>query len=96
MKRSGQGQEKISDKIKEKPGRDQSQQELAEVKRARETAPFEERDARQFSQARGANDPVLMFGDALAAKILGALRAARDCFALGMVETALISQRLHY
>jgi hypothetical protein len=96
MKRGGQGQEKISDKVKEKPGRDQSQQELAEVQRARETAPFEERHARQFSQARGANDPVLMLGDTFAAKVLGALRAARGCFALGMVEAALISQRLHY
>jgi hypothetical protein len=45
-----------------------------------------------LAQTGGAEDAVVMFGDALAAKEVAALRALRDGFARGMIEAMLMDQ----
>ena len=54
-----------------------------------------ERLPRQFFEADGAHDTVLVFGDAFAAEAVAALRAARHGFAGNMIETTLMGQAWH-
>jgi hypothetical protein len=65
------------------------------MQKPRECDAPAERLPRQFFEAGGANDAVIVFGDALAAETAFTLRAARHGFTGGMIETTLMSQILH-
>lgn len=90
MERGGNFQQGCADQKKEKPRDQNSERELHEAENFGEGEPLRERPTRQFFQAGGAKDAIVVFGDALAAEVLCALRAAGDSLAPGMVETTLM------
>jgi hypothetical protein len=95
VERSRQPRQTFTDEKEEKPGDQNPQAALGEQQKPRERSAPGGRLPRQIRQARGADHAVVMFGDALAAKMPSALRATRHRFASGMIETTLLSQILH-
>ena len=90
MKGRRQRQQSLADEIEKEPGEQQPGEQLGASKNTRKGGSLEERDRREFPQAGRANDLVIVLGDALAAKELGAFRTTRHRLALGMVEAALV------
>jgi hypothetical protein len=62
---------------------------VAQTQQAGKTATLRQRHPRQLSQAGGANHPLFMFRDALAAKKPAATRTERHGLAVGVIEAAL-------
>jgi len=87
---SGDGKQHFPDEIKEKPEQHDTENALHNAHETDETAPLCQWWFGKLAQARGANQTVIVFGDAFAAKELPALDATRRGFALRMVETALV------
>ncbi len=95
MKRCGQFQQPFANQIEKKPNHDDAQQAL---RGAHQTAKRPARQVRlpdKLRQARGADDPVVVFGDAFAAEKTAALRTTRHGFTRGVIETSLSGQALH-
>jgi len=90
MKGRRQRQQSLADEIEKEPGKQQPGQQLGTAENACKGGSLQERDRREFPQAGRANDLVIVLGDALAAKELGAFRTTRHRLALGMVEAALV------
>src|SRR5579859_8118799 len=95
MERIRQLQQTFADQKKEKPGRQKAESTLDEPQEPDERDVPGKRLPRQFFQTDGANHTVVVFGDALAAKTLPALRAASHRFTSHMIKTALLGQILH-
>jgi hypothetical protein len=95
VKRVGQFQQTFADEKKEKTGNHHSEGALREPENGGESEALRKRPARQFLQTGGANNAVFVFGDTFTAEESLAFRAARDGFAHGMVETALMRKSLH-
>jgi hypothetical protein len=91
MERGGQFQQAIPDEKKEKPCQQNSDGTLREAGKFDESQSLRKRLARHFSQTGGAEDSVVVFGDALSAEKVVAFWAARRRLARGMVETTLMS-----
>jgi hypothetical protein len=58
---------------------------LAQPNQAGQSSPLQQGHARQLSQARGADDPLIVFGNAFPAEKLAATSAARHRFPLTVV-----------
>src|SRR5262249_24354247 len=86
VKRARQRGQSFSNQVKEKPREKKPANALDERNRPGQKTPLEQRDRSQFAQARRADDPVVVFRDAFAAKELAAFRAPGHSFALAMVE----------
>ncbi len=95
MERRRQLQQTFTNEKEEKPGDQDSAGALGKAQESHKCGTPGERRARQFFQTKSADHAVVMFGDALAAEVLSALRAARHGLAHGMVETTLLGQILH-
>jgi hypothetical protein len=90
VKRSRHRQQPLPNQVKKEPGSQQTQSALAHAQHSGESSPLQQWHPRQLAQASRANHPVIVLGDALAAKKLPARRATRHRFPLGMIETALV------
>jgi hypothetical protein len=95
MERSRQFQQAFPDEKKEKPCQRNSEETLRQAKYFCESQSFCKRLARQFSQAGGADNPVVVFSDALSTKEVTAFWTARRRLACGMIETTLMDKRMH-
>ena len=92
MERCGNFQQAFADEKKEIPRDKKPENKLRDTKNLRETKSLRQRRARQFFQADGAQHPVVVFDDALAAEKLFAFGTARDGFARGVIEATLVGQ----
>jgi hypothetical protein len=79
----------LSRQMEKKPGDKQSRQTLKSSQCSNETAPLREGRIDHFPETSGANDPVIVFGDAFPAIKMSAVRAARRGLSQRMIETAL-------
>jgi hypothetical protein len=95
VKRVRQFQQTFADEKEEKPGDQNTKGALRKPENGGESEALRKRPARQLFQAGGANNTVIVFGDALTAEKSLTFWAARDGFAHGMVETALVREGLH-
>jgi hypothetical protein len=89
MKRRRDFQKNVAQQVEKNPGRDdacESEHDPAEPgqARARQGVRLKNR-----GQARSAEDPAFMFGNAFPAKVPGASRTARDGFTCGMIPATL-------
>jgi len=95
MERGRQGEQTLAYEVKEKPDDEQSQQTLANPERPDETAPLQQGNAGQLAQTVGADDAIVVFGNAFPTKELAATGAARHRLPFGVVKASLISQVAH-
>ena len=66
MKGSGQSDERFANQIENEPDDNKSKKELTTLDEASPAAPLKEGNMSKFFEARGAQDPVVMFGNTLA------------------------------
>jgi len=94
MERTRQRDQAFANKIKEKPGREHAEQQLAKRDETGKTAPLQQRHRCQFPDTSRANGSIIVFGDTFAAEVLSAPRATRYSFAPRVIETPLMNQAL--
>ena len=92
MKCGRQGEQTLTQQVKEKPGDDQPDRALASPPETGCPRPLPRSHANFFPEASRANHPVFVLGDAFPAEIPATFRTARYGFALRVVETPLICQ----
>ena len=95
MKGGWQRKQDLAEEIEEKPSRHQAEQAFHGTDETGKAAPPQQRNTREFCETRGADDSILVLGNAFAAEITSTRRTAGDSFPLGMIETALICQDSH-
>jgi hypothetical protein len=92
MKRIWQRSERLACQIEKEPCRQKAQQTLGDAERGGKTASLEQRRPGEFLEAGSADDAVIVFSNAFAAKEMGARGAKRDRFPLGVIEAALMDE----
>jgi hypothetical protein len=95
VERGWQCNQAFTYKVEEEPHKHETQQAFAAAHNAGEHPPLRRLGLSQVPQASGANHPIVMLGDALPAKIVAAVGAARDRFTLGVIETPLQGKVVH-
>ena len=93
MERRGYGKQSFANGVKEKPKQQYAEQTLHDAHKTDETLALGQTRCGEFQQAGGADEPIIVFGDAFAAKKMAALRAARRRFTLRVIEATLMRQR---
>jgi hypothetical protein len=93
MKGGRQRQQTLADEIEEEPGKNEARQQLDAPENAGKAGPLQQWNFGEFAQTGRANHLVVVLRNAFAAKVLGAPGTTRHGFALGMIETALKSER---
>src|SRR5678815_1206811 len=82
----------MSDEIEEEPGYEHAAEQRDGAEQAGEGTTRLGLARGHFFQARGTDDPVIVLGDAFAAKEFAALRAARHCLAIRVVQAAALGE----
>jgi len=95
VERTWHRQQALAKEIKEDQQRGEADGQLHCAHQAHEAAALREGHPGQLLQARGANDPVIVFRDAFTAEELAAFRAARRGLTGGVVEAALVTEGGH-
>src|SRR5437899_3659311 len=95
MERGGQGQQTLTDQIKEEPGQQEPDEALSNPDEAHVPASFCERDAHKLLQTGRTKNPILVFGNAFSAIVLSAAWTPSDGFAPSVVEATLKTEVTH-
>ena len=75
---------------KEKPCQEQTQGNFSHTDQATDSGTLGKRGTGHPFEARGTDDPVIVFRDAFTAKVSSALRTSGYCLAFAMVKAALL------
>lgn len=96
VKVRGNAEQRAAEEIKTKPKNADANGKLNHRKHPREGTARRVRLDGQLAQAIGANDAVIVLGDAFAAIEVAAFRAARHSFAQRMLKATLMNELRHY
>jgi hypothetical protein len=95
VKRGRDGKQELTRKVEEKPSCEHAYYALKELDSSSEVAASCRRFAKESSEARGAEDAVVMLRNAFATEKMPALGASGCRFTLGVVVTTLGGQVFH-
>jgi hypothetical protein len=95
MKGVGKGQEALTEVKEENPCDGNTKDAVRDIQEPTESKSFEVGRPELLSQAVGAQDPILVLGNAFPAEVLPALGATGNSLAKLMIGTPLVNKVLH-